>query len=143
MDVFSTTNIVIVGLIFLSVLVLQAFLSLRRLRLLGLILPFTCFAFSMYVIVHFNQLIGNHGFEGYEVWGWYGLQLFVGNIPTFILLLIFFLFKRRPDISDDDMEEDLVEQSRSDLAKTQIRHKPQPKRSNQKKTNTKRYNTKK
>lgn len=90
---FSTSTIIIAVVIFIAILSIQAFLSSREFHYFGLILPFLTFAFSIYVIMHFKEFIGDHGFEGYETWGWYGLQVFIGNIPTIILLLVYSIFK--------------------------------------------------
>ncbi|MDO5097013.1 MAG: hypothetical protein Q4D65_10645 [Peptostreptococcaceae bacterium] len=90
---FSTTTIVLGVLLFIGVLAIQAFLSSREFHFLGLILPLLTLGFSIYAIYHFRELTGDHGFVGYEVWGWYGLQAFIGNIPTIILLLVYSLFK--------------------------------------------------
>ncbi|MDO5062759.1 MAG: hypothetical protein Q4D77_06235 [Peptostreptococcaceae bacterium] len=103
---FSTSTIIFAVAAVVLVLILQAFLSSREFHYLGLILPILTFAFCIYVMSHFKELIGDHGFEGYQVWGWYGLQVFIGNIPTFILLLIYSLFKPKFNDDDDDYEDD-------------------------------------
>lgn len=88
-------NIIIAIVLILAIFVLQAFLSSRKQKFLGFILPIASFIFCIYVMVHFKEFIGDHGFVGYEVWGWYALQLFIGNVPTVILLLLRSLFRRR------------------------------------------------
>ncbi|MDO4711730.1 MAG: hypothetical protein Q4A75_07095 [Peptostreptococcaceae bacterium] len=99
---FSSSTIIFVVSAILLVLILQAFLSSRRFHYLGLILPLSTFVFCIYVMKHFKELIGDHGFEGAETWGWYALQIFVGNIPTFILLLIYSLFKPKYYAEDEE-----------------------------------------
>ena len=102
---FSTTHIVFAVSAFLLVLILQGFLSSRKNMIFGLFLPICWFAFSIYVIVHFKNFIGNHGLEGYQVWGWYAMQIFIGNLPTFILLLIFSMCRPKKNDSLDEIEE--------------------------------------
>lgn len=77
----------------LLVAIVQGFLSSRKRSYLGLILPLFTFVFSLYAIYHFKDFVGDHGFDGMEAVGWYALQFFVGNIPTFILLVLYSMFK--------------------------------------------------
>ncbi len=101
---FSTNTIIFGVCAFLFVLIVQAFLSSRKSAIFGLILPVGWFIFSIYVMFHFKNFVGDHGLEGYMVWGWYGMQVFLGNVPTIILLLVFSLFRPRKNYSEDDEE---------------------------------------
>lgn len=102
----STAQIIIIVISCISVFIIQAFLSSRTAHYIGFILPFLTFVFCLYVMWHFKELIGDHGFVGYEVWGWYALQFFIGNIPTVILLLIHSIFKPKYEDQEEDPQEE-------------------------------------
>ena len=111
---FSGFNIVMAGIGLLSILVIQGVLSSRKNSSLGLFLPATSFIFSIFIIVYFKKFVGDHGFKGYETLGWYGLQFFLANVPTAILLIIYSMFKYDPD-RDDTQSEDLAEEDPFDV----------------------------
>lgn len=99
---FTSTNIALLIAIILAIFVIEAFLASRKQPFWGLLLPVASFLFSIYVIFNFKEFIGDHGFEGYEVWGWYALQFFLGNVPTFILLTLFSMFRYNKSRDEQD-----------------------------------------
>ena len=86
-------SLIYASLIIIGVCIVQGFLSSRKWSFLGLILPLASFVFSLVAIYYLKDFVGDHGLEGMEEVGYYALQFGVGNLPTFILLIIYSIFK--------------------------------------------------
>lgn len=77
-------NLLILLLIFVSVVLLQIFLSRTESKIPGLVLPALCFLFSL--IVPLNMIVANSA----AVLFW-----LIVNIPTIILLLVYFVCRQQ------------------------------------------------
>ena len=77
-------NLLILLLIFVSVVLLQIFLSRTESKIPGLVLPVLCFLFSL--IVPLNMIVANSA--ALIFW-------LIVNIPTIILLLVYFVCRQQ------------------------------------------------
>lgn len=106
--VTTTYNFLILILIFAGVIVLQVFLSKMESKWSGLILPFIFIGISVICVLNMAVLPGQEGFQ-ITVMVTEAFLLF--NIPTYILLAIYFAFraehrrKRKKDIEKMNIQD--------------------------------------
>ncbi len=86
---------IIVSFIILSILIggilLQTFLSKKESKWLGLILPGITFAFSLLMVF---SLAHTNSMTWWEIFCLISLTFLLANIPTFILLAIYFACRK-------------------------------------------------
>ena len=83
----STIVLLVVPAILAGGILLQVFLSKKESKWLGLILPFITFAYSLLTL---SQLAKTDGMTWWNVLGLIASTFFLSNIPTVILLAIYF-----------------------------------------------------
>lgn len=92
-------NLLIVVVIIIAAILLQIFLSKKENKLLGFILPFLCFAYSLLMVF---SLAMPHNATGWDIFALISSTFFFSNIPTIVLLGIYFgcreKFKQEKDL---------------------------------------------
>ncbi|RCX16347.1 hypothetical protein DFR58_11192 [Anaerobacterium chartisolvens] len=88
------TFIVLIFLLFIigGGICLQVFLSRKNNKWLGLMLPIISFCFSLVIVLGF---IAYNGMTGHEVLQLIAFTLFISNIPTVILIVIYFACREK------------------------------------------------
>lgn len=88
---------IIVSFIILSILtgriLLQTFLSKKESKWLGLILPSITYAFSLLMVF---SLAHTNSMTWWDIFGQLILTFFIANIPTSVLLAIYFACRKNP-----------------------------------------------
>ena len=93
---FIPWNTITILLILVGICVLQIFLSRRQSRWPGLILPALTFAYSLLMV------LGVAAFNGGLPWGPILACLIFGNIPTLVLLAIYWAAREKFRVKDLD-----------------------------------------
>ncbi|NLT14556.1 MAG: hypothetical protein GXY05_09465 [Clostridiales bacterium] len=86
----TTVSTFLVLAITAGVILLQIFLSKKENKWLGLILPFITFACSLLTVL---SITITDGMTGRDVFRLIASAFFISNIPTVILLAIYFAFR--------------------------------------------------
>lgn len=101
-----TIALLIIFIAVAGVIWLQVFFSKKENKWFGLILPLLCFGYSLLMIVSVAV------YEGMSHWDIFGLMasiLLISNIPTFILLVIYFAcrekFKRKRELGKMNIQD--------------------------------------
>ena len=89
----KTATLLIIALIAMGgIILLQIFLSRKSNRWLGLILPVVCFAYSLLMIF---GIAAYNGMTGKDITILIASTLFISNIPTLILLAVYFACREK------------------------------------------------
>ena len=106
MEIAAKTTIVLFVFLFAIVaggILLQVFLSRRENQWLGLLLPMLTFLYSLVMVCSVTA------YEGGIPWGPILASLILGNIPTAVLLVIYFAcrekFRRRSELDKTRIED--------------------------------------
>lgn len=95
--------IILMLVLLVGVPVLQVFLSRRENQWLGLLLPMLTFLYSLVMVCSVTA------YEGGIPWGPILASLILGNIPTAVLLVIYFAcrekFRRRSEVDKTRIED--------------------------------------
>ena len=99
----ANTAILLMLVLLVGVPVLQVFLSRRENQWLGLLLPMLTFLYSLVMVCSVTT------YEGGIPWGPILASLILGNIPTAVLLVIYFAcrekFRRRSELDKTRIED--------------------------------------
>lgn len=85
-----SVNIVVLALIGVGAIFLQIFLARRESAWPGLILPLLCLLYTVLLILG----ISGEGMSGWDIFAAAAGTFLIGNIPTAVYLLIYFLCRR-------------------------------------------------
>lgn len=80
-------NLLIVVVIIVAAIWLQVFLSKKGNKWFGLVLPLICFAYSLLMV---SSIVIYVGATGWDVFSLIASTFFIANIPTIILIAIYF-----------------------------------------------------
>lgn len=95
---YMLTSLIILIVLIIAGIFLQIFLSGRENKWLGLILPLISFAFSLIVvlgIITYDGIRHHHPGMGIRIFFTILYTLFISNIPTYILLGIYFAVREK------------------------------------------------
>lgn len=93
MKSISMKNFIVFFLLFIAMVLLQVFLSKRKDKFMGLVLPILTFLRSLYTVFSLWTRSVSVG----EIFGYF----FFVNIPTIIFIVIYFISRKKIKINED------------------------------------------